>query len=52
MLDRLKISIKNNKKKILAAVSLLAAGYFLYKYIDEDNSVVKISTFLEAVKEN
>jgi hypothetical protein len=46
MLAKIKAAIKTHKNKILAAISFVAAGYFIYRYFDEDESIVKISTFL------
>lgn len=50
MLAKIKAAISNNKNKILAAISFLAAGYFLYKYFDDDAHVIKMSSFLKAVE--
>lgn len=49
MLKKIIIKIKQNKYKILAAVSFVAAGYFFYCYFNDDKNV-KLSTFLDALK--
>ena len=46
MLARIKAALKTHKKKILAAISFLAAGYFLSRYLDDDDSTVKLSSFM------
>lgn len=42
--------IKKHKNKILAATSIAAALYFLYKYLDQGDQT-KLTSFFEAIKQ-
>lgn len=46
MLAKLKTFFQTHKNKILATISFAAAGYFFYKFLKEDEAVVKISSFM------
>lgn len=44
MLGKIKAFLQNHKNKILAAVSFITAGYFIYKYYDDEP--ISISEFI------
>lgn len=44
MLKKIKEAIANNKYKILAGVSFVAAGYLIYNSLYDDRNI-KLSTF-------
>lgn len=41
-----------HKYKILAATSFLAAGYFAFKFIQEEGEPTKWSSFVEAIRQH
>lgn len=48
MLKKIKEILDDNKYKILAGVSFVAAGYLLYHSIYDDRNI-KLSTFMDAL---